>query len=73
MVAFARSGGLAVVVPRLVVGLGDDWAGTTVELPAGAWRDVITGDRRDGRRDGQRERRRRCCGGSPSPCWAGKR
>ncbi len=32
-----------VVVPRLVVGLAGGWDGTTVELPAGDWRDVITG------------------------------
>ena len=32
-----------VVVPRLVVGLGDDWGDTTIELPGGEWRDVITG------------------------------
>jgi (1->4)-alpha-D-glucan 1-alpha-D-glucosylmutase len=32
-----------VVVPRLVVGLGDDWAGTTIELPGGDWHDVVTG------------------------------
>jgi (1->4)-alpha-D-glucan 1-alpha-D-glucosylmutase len=37
-----------VVVPRLVVGLGDDWGGTTLDLPAGAWRDVITGAVTDG-------------------------
>jgi (1->4)-alpha-D-glucan 1-alpha-D-glucosylmutase len=37
-----------VVVPRLVVGLGDDWAGTTIELPGGVWRDVITGATRSG-------------------------
>jgi maltooligosyltrehalose synthase len=43
-VAFTRSGGLAVVVPRLVVGLADDWAGTTVTLPAGHWVSVLTGE-----------------------------
>jgi len=40
-----------VVVPRLVVGLAglaDGWHGTTLELPAGAWRDVITGVETDG-------------------------
>jgi (1->4)-alpha-D-glucan 1-alpha-D-glucosylmutase len=43
--AFARSRGLAVLVPRLAGALadGDDWAGTTVELPAGRWTDVLTG------------------------------
>jgi len=43
-VAFSRTGGLAVVVPRLLARLGDDWAGTTVALPGGAWVDVLTGE-----------------------------
>jgi (1->4)-alpha-D-glucan 1-alpha-D-glucosylmutase len=42
-VAFTRTGGLAVVVPRLVAGLAGDWAGTTVTLPGGAWADVLAG------------------------------
>ena len=41
-VAFAR-GGLAVVVPRLVAGLADDWADTTLALPPGRWTEVVTG------------------------------
>jgi (1->4)-alpha-D-glucan 1-alpha-D-glucosylmutase len=40
----ARAGGLAVVVPRLVTGLVQGWAGTTVALPGGAWTDVLTGE-----------------------------
>jgi maltooligosyltrehalose synthase len=49
-------------VPRLVTGLADGlaglgsgwadlaggWAGTMVELPGGAWTDVLTGGRVDG-------------------------
>jgi (1->4)-alpha-D-glucan 1-alpha-D-glucosylmutase len=46
-VAFARTGGLAVVVPRLVAGLGG-WSGTTVALPTGNWRDVLTGESASG-------------------------
>ena len=46
--AFARSGGLAVVVPRLVATLAGDWAGTEVELPGGRWTDVLTGEEVDG-------------------------
>jgi (1->4)-alpha-D-glucan 1-alpha-D-glucosylmutase len=42
--AFARDG-LAVVVPRLVAGLAGDWLDTTVTLPAGAWRDVLGGEK----------------------------
>jgi len=47
VVAFARAGGadaIAVVVPRLVARLAEDWAGTTVTLPPGSWTDVITGE-----------------------------
>jgi (1->4)-alpha-D-glucan 1-alpha-D-glucosylmutase len=43
VVAFARTGGLAVVVPRLARP-GETWAGTAVELPGGTWTDVLTGD-----------------------------
>jgi (1->4)-alpha-D-glucan 1-alpha-D-glucosylmutase len=41
-VAFFRSGGLAVVVPRLMGGLTDGWGGTTVILPEGEWIDVFS-------------------------------
>jgi (1->4)-alpha-D-glucan 1-alpha-D-glucosylmutase len=50
VVAFTRSGGLAVVVPRLVARLGGGpwgqgaWGDTAVTLPAGRWRDVLTGE-----------------------------
>jgi (1->4)-alpha-D-glucan 1-alpha-D-glucosylmutase len=39
--AFARGDDLATIVPRLTAG-ADGWKDTTVELPAGAWRDVLT-------------------------------
>ncbi len=42
-VAFARNGRLAVVVPRLVLGLHDDWADTTLALPAATWSSVLDG------------------------------
>jgi (1->4)-alpha-D-glucan 1-alpha-D-glucosylmutase len=51
-VAFTRTGGLAVVVPRLLIGLGGDWAGTTVTLPGGDWVDVLTGENADVGADG---------------------
>ncbi len=47
-VAYARTGGLAVIVPRLVARPDRAWPGTTVELPGGGWADVLTGDRTDG-------------------------
>jgi (1->4)-alpha-D-glucan 1-alpha-D-glucosylmutase len=46
-VAFVRDR-LVVVVPRLVVELGGDWADTTVDLPAGSWRNVLTGEVQEG-------------------------
>ena len=42
VVAFAR-GPLVTVVPRLLVGLGEDWSTTTLRLPPGQWVDVVTG------------------------------
>jgi (1->4)-alpha-D-glucan 1-alpha-D-glucosylmutase len=51
-VAYARGeapdGAVAVVVPRLVLGLAarpGGWDGTTVDLPPGPWTDVVTGAR----------------------------
>jgi (1->4)-alpha-D-glucan 1-alpha-D-glucosylmutase len=44
VVAFNR-GRLAVVAP---IRTGRDWKGTTVDLPPGEWRDVLTGDVSDG-------------------------
>ena len=43
-VAFVRGDLVATVVPRLVLGLAGDWAGTVVELPTGRWANVLTGD-----------------------------
>lgn len=53
IVAFVRGGEVAVVAPRLVVGLGGDfltweWGDTSLSLPDGSWRDVMTGYERDG-------------------------
>ena len=42
-VAFARAEEIVTVVPRLVIQLGGDWAGTELELPPGSWRDEFTG------------------------------
>lgn len=47
-VAFARTGGLAVLVPRLLGGLAAGWDGTSVRLPAGPWVSVLTGEPVDG-------------------------
>ncbi len=40
-VAFCRNGQVAVVVPRLVIGLASAWGDTTVTLPSGRWTDAL--------------------------------
>ncbi|MDQ6744013.1 MAG: malto-oligosyltrehalose synthase, partial [Candidatus Dormibacteraeota bacterium] len=42
---FLRGGEVAVVVPRLTLVRGGDWAGTICALPAGRWVDRFTGNR----------------------------
>jgi len=42
-VAFVRGGEAVTIVPRLVWGLGGDWADTRLPLPPGSWHDVISG------------------------------
>ena len=44
VVAFARGEGAVSITPRLVMGFDGDWADTVVELPAGRWRNVLTGE-----------------------------
>jgi len=39
---------LLVVVPRLVVGLGGDWADTAIDIPDGSWRSLLTGEDQQG-------------------------
>jgi (1->4)-alpha-D-glucan 1-alpha-D-glucosylmutase len=48
VVAFARGGAVATVVPRLVIGLAGEWSETTIALPPGAWRNELTGERAEG-------------------------
>jgi len=43
VVAFERGGEVAVVVPRLVLGLREGWGDTTVDLPPGRWVDELGG------------------------------
>jgi (1->4)-alpha-D-glucan 1-alpha-D-glucosylmutase len=43
-VAFTRTGGIAVVVPRLATSTADPWTGTEIALPAGRWTSVLTGE-----------------------------
>ena len=48
VVSFVRDA-LVVVVPRLLIGLGRDWARTTLELPPGRWKNLLGGDEHHGR------------------------
>lgn len=47
-VAFMRGEDVAVLIPRLVLGIRGGWCDTAISLPAGAWRNVLTGDTVDG-------------------------
>jgi (1->4)-alpha-D-glucan 1-alpha-D-glucosylmutase len=51
VLAFMRGDRVVTVVPRLVLGLArrGGWGETTLELPPGAWRDVLTGASASGR------------------------
>jgi (1->4)-alpha-D-glucan 1-alpha-D-glucosylmutase len=48
VVAFTRGDEVAVVVPRLLLGLRDGWADTAVELPAGRWASALGDGQLDG-------------------------
>jgi len=43
VVAFLRGSRIATVVPRLTVTLRKDWGDTMIALPAGRWRNVLSG------------------------------
>jgi len=47
VVAYVRGGRVAVVAPRLVLGLRDGWGDTTVTLPEGRWTDALGGSTAD--------------------------
>ena len=44
VVAFVRGDSVVAVAPRLVMRLDENWMNTTLELPAGRWRNELTGD-----------------------------
>jgi (1->4)-alpha-D-glucan 1-alpha-D-glucosylmutase len=48
VVAFARGAKVITIVPRLVLGLGDDWDDTRLPLGGGTWVDYLTGERWSG-------------------------
>ena len=43
LVAFVRGGACVTLAPRLVIGLAGGWGDTTLQLPAGHWRDQLSG------------------------------
>ncbi|HKV10322.1 MAG TPA: malto-oligosyltrehalose synthase [Thermoanaerobaculia bacterium] len=47
-VAFQRGDGAIAVAPRRVIGLGGDWGDTALDLPAGPWRNELTGEEVEG-------------------------
>jgi (1->4)-alpha-D-glucan 1-alpha-D-glucosylmutase len=50
VVAFMRGSGAITLVPRLVVGLAGRWGDTAIDIPAGKWRNELSGQVFDGGR-----------------------
>lgn len=50
LVAFHRGERVATIVPRWPLKTGDSWGATTVELPTGQWRNLLTAEVTDGGR-----------------------
>jgi len=48
--AYLRAESVATIVPRWTLKLADSWSSTTVELPAGIWKNVLTADSLQGGR-----------------------
>jgi (1->4)-alpha-D-glucan 1-alpha-D-glucosylmutase len=44
-IAFMRGQHAIAIAPRWVLRLGDSWAGSSIQIPAGTWRNILTGDR----------------------------
>jgi (1->4)-alpha-D-glucan 1-alpha-D-glucosylmutase len=44
VLGFLRAGQVAVVVPRWNLKRGESWAGTTIDIPGGTWRNLLTDD-----------------------------
>ena len=43
-IAYLRAESVAVLAPRWPVKLSGSWSNTTIELPSGSWRNLLTGD-----------------------------
>ena len=67
--AFARAGAVVTIVPRLVIGLKNDWAETTLRLPDGTWHNELTSEDIAG---GERPMAESCSAGHPSRCSPGR-
>ncbi len=50
VVAYLRGKHAMTVVSRLILGLNGEWAGTTISLPSGRWRNILTGEAMPGDR-----------------------
>jgi (1->4)-alpha-D-glucan 1-alpha-D-glucosylmutase len=44
LIGFRRGDSVAVFVPRWPLRLGGSWAGTSVDLPPGHWKNIFTGE-----------------------------
>ncbi|MBW8746915.1 MAG: malto-oligosyltrehalose synthase [Acidobacteria bacterium] len=44
IIAYLRNHSVITLAPRWRIKLGDSWAGTTVEVPEGRWKNVLTGE-----------------------------
>ncbi len=52
VLAYARAENVVTVAPRLVLGLRGKWDNTSIRVPAGAWRNLLTGERWESERIG---------------------
>jgi (1->4)-alpha-D-glucan 1-alpha-D-glucosylmutase len=48
MISYRRGGHMIALAPRWPLKLGNDWSGTTIELPRGQWKNILTGDAVEG-------------------------
>lgn len=44
VVAFSRGNSALTLVPRLIIGLDDNWGDTSIQVPAGHWHNLLTGE-----------------------------
>jgi (1->4)-alpha-D-glucan 1-alpha-D-glucosylmutase len=48
LIAFARGERAITVVPRLVLKVAGEWKDTSIEMPRGAWRNALSGEKVEG-------------------------